>query len=103
MKTIEINGRTFEVIKPRNEVRKHIGNLGSKSDIYSEYGRPSIYKVEIWESWLDWAYTTDGVVSFEICSSNGFQFTIDGLYIDDNGDEYNIYITKAHNRLYKVN
>ena len=103
MKTIKLNGVTFEVIKPRNEVHKYIGTLGSKSDIRQYYGRPSIYKVAIWESWLDWANTTNGVVSFEICSSNGFQFTIAGLYVDENGDEYNIYITKAHNRLYKVN
>jgi len=103
MKTIDINGCTFEVIKPRNEVRPFVGRFCDESAIFCHYDRPSISKVKIWKSWLDWAHETDGVVSFEICSSNDYQFTIAGLYIDDNGDEYNIYITKAHNRLYKVN
>lgn len=103
MKTIEINGVTFELIKPRNEVRPFSGWFCDESAIFCHYDRPSIYKVDIWKSWLNWARNTDGVTAFEITSANGFQFTIGGLYTDDNGDEYNIYITKAHNRLYKVN
>lgn len=103
MKTIKINGEIFEVIKPRNKVRPFSGWFSDESAIFCHYDRPSIYKVNIWKSWLDWAKRTDGVIAFEITSVNIFQFTIGGLYTDENGDEYNIYITKAHNRLYKVN
>lgn len=102
MKTITINERTFELIQPRNAINPYIGFLGSRSDIYQWYDSPSQYKVEIWEDWLEWAYTTDGLLSFEITSANTFQFSIGGVYVDDNNVRYGLRITRGHNRAYLV-
>ena len=99
MKTLNINGVVFEVVKPRKEVKPFSGWFCDENDIFNCYDRPSVYKIGIWNSWLKWARNTDGVVAFEITSYNCMQFTIGGLYVDDNGNEFNIYITKAHNKL----
>ena len=103
MKTNTINGVTFEVIIPRKEVSPFSGCFVDENAIFYAYERPSIYKVKIWLDWLKWARNTEGVKAFEITSHNCFQFTICGLYVDETGTEYNIYITKCHNQLIKVN
>lgn len=101
-KTININGVDFEVLKPRNSVKPFKGNFGAPDEIYQCYDRPSRYKVGIWEDWYNWALATDGVRRFEITSYNCMQFTIRGLYEDENGDLYNLVITKMHNKAIKV-
>lgn len=99
MKTITIGNIDFELTIPRKRIAKPVtGFLGSREDIFQWYERPSIYKVDIWHDWLDWAYTTDGVIVFEICSANCNTFSIHGYYIADDGKCYNLWITKAHNR-----
>ena len=103
MKTITINGVDFELIKPRiAEVKPFRGWFCDEEAIFNCYDRPSLAKIGIWNSWLKWARDTDGIVAFEITSYNCMQFTIGGGYVDDNGDEYVLYITRAHNRAYKV-
>lgn len=103
MRTFELNGITFELITPRYTINPYHGYFCDENCIFNWYDRPSIYKVEIWRDWLNWARETEGIKAFEISSANGFQFTIGGLYIDENGNEYNIYITRDHNRIFKVN
>ena len=103
MKTFTINGETFEVIKPRRKVYAYRGWFCDEYAIFYAYGRPSIYKIGIWRDWVKWARNTEGVKSFEITGHNGFQFTIGGLYVDENGKEFNIYITKCHRQLIEVN
>lgn len=103
MRTLELNGVTFKVTKPRNPVRPFSGWFCDENAIYNCYDRPSEYKVAIWNDWLKWARETDGVTGFEISSYNCMQFTISGFYVDENGNEYNIYITKSRNELIKVN
>ena len=103
MKTYTLNGETFELIRPRNSVTAFVGRFCDENAIFYAYERPSIYKIEIWKEWLKWARNTDGIETFEITSHNVFQFTIGGLYIDELGHEYNIYITKRHKQLIEVN
>ena len=99
MRTITIGNIDFELTVLRKRVATPItGRLGSRDDIFQWYNRPSDTKISKWHDWLDWAYTTVGVVVFEICSANGYQFAIHGYYIDDDGKCYNLYITRDHNR-----
>lgn len=103
MEKLTINGETFEVIRTRKHIVKPFrGWFCDESAIFNAYERPSIYKIEIWKSWLKWARETEGVKAFEITSHNCMQFTIGGLYVDESGKEYNIYITKCYNKLYPV-
>lgn len=103
-KTMQINGVTFELTIPRKEAYA-IGR--DKWDYYNAifecYKRPSIYKQGIWEDWFKWAVDTIGVRSFYISGYNNSQFSISGLYEDAYGIQYNLYITRDHNRATLVN
>lgn len=102
MKTIEINGVTFELHKSGMHPVAPITGADD-SEIYQCYGRPSVYKVEIWKSWCEWCRevnrTTDYKCGIQIESHNGFAFTITGSLRSDN-EVYHLWITKAHNRAY---
>lgn len=103
MKTIEIGGVTFELIRPRKTV--YVNKRPSMpfcSDIFDWYGKPSQYKVEIWNSWVDWAYSVEGIIRLKICSANCNTFSIEGLYRDCYGTKYLLRITKYHNRAYVI-
>ena len=104
MKTIEINGKVFEVIKPKNPIEANLRyTFGCDNDIYNFYDKPSLYKVEIWHEWVEWAMNTDNVASFYISGANCMQFSIMGCYQDPStGKVYNLYITRNHNRAYLV-
>ena len=104
MKTLTLNGHTFKVTRPRKDIPSNCTcGMGSENSIYEHYGRPSDTKVAIWESWLKWAKETDGVTDFNICSANGYMFTIHGFYYDEENDHgYNIYITPSKNELIEV-
>ncbi len=102
MRTIIINGREFELIVKRTSVNRVSGWFCDDNCIFNWYERPSITKVNIWKNWLNWARETDGISVFEIGSANSMQFTIQGLYTDESGREYNLYITREHNRAYLV-
>lgn len=103
MKTININGENFQLIKPRNKINPFSGWFCDEQAIYMAYERPSIYKVAIWNEWLKWSRETDGVTAFEITSHNCYMFTIGGEYTDENGQEYVFYITPSSNKAYQVN
>ena len=103
MKTMTINNEIFEVTEPRKNIHSISGCIAGDYEIYRFYDRPSEYKLAIWMDWLKWARTTEGIKVFEIASANGFKFTIQGLYEDEQGNFYNLMITREHNRAIKVN
>ena len=103
MKTLELNGVKFQLINPRKPIEPFSGWFCDEQAIFCCYEHPSIYKIGIWNGWLKWARETVGVCAFEITSHNCMTFTIGGLYTDENGHEYNLYITKSSNKAYKVN
>ncbi len=103
MKTIEICGETFEVIKPRKPI--------SDFSVYTRYRtlndyyqKPSQSKISIYNEWCEWlneVFNSDNgyVTNFGVSSANTFQFTLtfrlewlDNIYVG--------YITRDHNRLY---
>lgn len=108
--TKEINGVTFEVInsvyyKNRNEFK-----CGNRT-LSSVYDHPSQAKQNVWYRWYLWGWNNnilhnrDGlckVHEFGVYRGNSWNFTIRGLYTDEDGSEYGIMITSSHNRLYKL-
>jgi len=103
-RTIEINNVTFELTVPRKEVSAiEREKWDGMNAIFECYDRPSIYKQQIWNDWYLWSIKTIGVRSFYISGYNCMRFTISGLYEDENGNKYNLYITRDHNRAILVN
>lgn len=104
MKTMNIGGTFFQVIKPRtNKVQSFTGWLCDENAIFYVYDRPSDTKISIWRNWCKWARNTEGVFGMEISGHNCMSFTIDGGYIDpNNGKEYRLYIAKTRNVAYEV-
>lgn len=104
METMTINGERFEVRKPRkhklalDEIMMRLHRTYSDTTVYDCYGRPSQAKVDIYETWRQWADNTPNVLYFEVSSYNTFQFTLSALYHDvDNEEWYQLDITSAHN------
>ena len=102
MRTLEINGRTFQLIIKRDTVKAVSGYICDEQNIFYWYKRPSRTKVNIWHNWLEWARETEGIKVFEISGANCMQFSIKGLYIDECSRQYNLYITRDNNKAYLV-
>lgn len=108
MRTIEINGVTFEVTRPRNMVITHERFL----DLYFAdtitlddcYARPSHIKELIYASWYNWFSDEITRKCFEdmkwigVNSYNGFMFTLCAC-VSMVGVDYIMEITPSHNRL----
>ena len=108
MRTININGVEFEAYKETTEdiesaVRYFI-NWGFGS-IYDAYEKPSRYKVEIWEEWLDWARNcfdeNFNISRMCITGPTSQHFSIKAVIYDENYDLRGyLWITKLHKRVY---
>ena len=104
-KTIIINGKIFEVVNKRDRealastICRHKNNF-SATDIWDAYGRPSQTKVRIWDEWKDWQCNTPSVTYFEVAGAGSHQFSIEGIYADENGNEGLMRITKSYNRIF---
>lgn len=108
-----INGKYFEYF-PNKPVSVNYNRVERPcfNDIYSWYGRPSVYKARIWADWHDWFYSVIyqskcsnrfDDFSFGICSANCMQFSITGRIINpETGECIAIHITKDHNRAYPI-
>ena len=104
MKTMVINGETFEVIhsgKTQGFINYHLRNYDER-DLFDYYDKPSYIKQRIFNDWYDWYLDTYGVDKLEVVSASTFKFTIGALWLDPDTLEIIGYIriTDAHNRLY---
>ena len=98
MKTITINGVTFELGK--SVEREDIGMISRETIDYA-YERPSRTKRVIFTYWQRWFYEGDGFCG--ISSHNCMMFTLEGIVTDkETNKQYYCYITKAHNRAYEI-
>ena len=97
----EINGRNFKVCKPITEEQFERQYHTSNLDLDDCYGRPSIYKRNIWNSWCLFFAHNEGFRTWGIESYNLHMFTISGTYVED-GRRYTFYITKTRQELYPV-
>ena len=90
------------------EVTRCLGTpWGHYNDITDAYINPSSAKRAIWSDWCDWKYEILKDHEVENCkmwisSRNTMQFAITGYVTYKDGTGYCFYITRAHNRLYKL-
>ena len=115
MRTIDINGFEFELIKPRKykryfeDVNRMINNYTSR-DIWDCYSRPSYIKEHIFRVWKNWEYSSNGenskyaISNIEVSSYNSMQFTLSGIAWskEDDGKIYILAISRDHNRAIEV-
>ena len=111
MKTIELNGVTFKVVKPKTSNWQHWQDLFYLDipirNLRECYVNPSTTKIAIYEDWRNWFDTLlrDTRVSFKqfngVASFNCMQFTLHGLVCIDDID-YIVYITKTRHELIEV-
>ena len=102
MEKMILNGETFEVHTSRMHPVAPITGC-NRDEIYDVYGRPSQRKVGIWHDWCKWCDEMNQqgyTCGIEISSHSSNFFSIAGSIRKD-GETYDIYITYAHNRLYK--
>ena len=112
MNAITINGVTFELPKnpddylewPESFAKEKFSICGANHDeIEGVYRRPSSAKVKVWHSWCKWCEDINNMgyqCELHISSPTCNFFSISGYVIDYSGPYYyNVWITKAHNRL----
>lgn len=103
MKTVEINGRTFQVINKRDKEAlakrvQHHKDSYTHQTIWDVYGRPSYTKEDIWEDWDNWACDTEEVTYFEVGSGSHFFFNIEAI-VELDGVEGFMTITAGNNKI----
>ena len=109
MKYLELNGKSFKIVKSNTKEGQSIINTVLRSRglvIGDAYNKPSSTKVSIYNSWWNW-YTelenlTDCKTSinferFGVCSYNSNFFTLSGLVHRGEKNIY-LYITPSHNK-----
>ena len=101
MKTITINGVTFEQKKSINSNEKLIYN---GRNLYDCYNKPSYRKQAIYEDWEKWYYQfdyDDRLGRITIYSYNTNMFTLI-MAIKYNNKCYHLYITPAYNYIMEI-
>lgn len=96
---VELNGISFEVVKPRSENVFNRHSLSRIKTLDHWYVRPSYQKQLIYKLWCDWCFETEGVDLCSVTSANCQTFTLSANY-DTPELRGLLIITKAHNRLY---
>lgn len=101
---IKIGGRTFEYnycartgepvscSVSYNDIMTRSANR--EEDLERFYNRPSGAKYSIWGDWVDWARNHNA--RLWINGGNCMTFSIVGAVIGDDGQVWNLYITKDH-------
>ena len=102
---VVLNGEIFE-LNGFSDTVALTGSCYVLNDIYDHYKRPSQWKMAIWQQWCKWAEDIDDMPNsyawIEITHHNSQTFTISGQICIDNVP-YKVYITKAHNRAWRLN
>lgn len=86
MKTLEIGGEVFEVIrsaKTENMITYHDCDYLNRKTLYDFYDNPSYYKERIWEDWREWqAQNWPMVSNMRVTGASRFIFSIGAIYSD---------------------
>ena len=94
MKEKKINGRTYQISK---KAKNAYDDKIAAFDIFDAYGKPSSYKVRIWEDW------SEVLGPIWIHGYNSCAFSISGKLTDEtDGTEYAVLITKDNRYAYKL-
>lgn len=102
-KYVTINGATFELYDDGRIDDTSCLYGANYDEIYNAYGKPSIYKVNSWHSWCDWAYECNksGIdAGLKISSHCCHMYSIYGEVRDLDGTKYELWITRDHNRAF---
>lgn len=96
---VRIGGVEFTVIGEQSYTTKY----ASQKDLFDCYTRPSVRKIGIWKSWVQWF---DKYVDYEqigVRSYNLHFFTIDAIgYVPQLNGIYYFYITSTRYELIKL-
>lgn len=90
------------------EVTRCLGtHWGHYDTLWDAYDRPSTAKIEIYDTWKKWFIElgqSAGVAGYDwwISSKNTFGFSITGYVVYEDGTAQAFYITRDHNRMYKM-
>ena len=95
MKTIVINGKTFELSGETSR------NYVKDRDLFDCYARPSVYKIRIWDDWMVW-FNEAHISDYGVSSYNSSFFSINAIARDVDGKDYMLVITHAHDRAYEI-
>ena len=104
-KWVNINGVKFELY---DDGRLDTGTFYSGAvydDIMNAYDKPSIYKINSWHAWCEWVYECIKLgmdATLEISSHNCMMYSITGAVRDTDGNKYELWITRDHNRAFKT-
>lgn len=102
MKTIEINGVTFEYYK-KHMTNDELADIAySTHSIHYFYKRCSEIKLDIYNNWCRWANDVNRLYYFGVSSANTNTFTLRGIIERPNENDILLVITKDHNRAYEI-
>ena len=99
MKTIRLNGHTFEVHRSKYAKVENLQRYAHRC-LNECYSNPSTTKQAIFKEWYEWAYLND-VEYFGISSFNAHRFSLQGL-VQHLGHTYILSITASHNIAYLI-
>ena len=99
IKTITLNGHTFEVHRIKYAKVENLERYSGRwlNDCYTN---PSTTKQEIFKEWLEWAWLND-VEYFGVSGYNTYSFSLQGL-VQHLGHTYILAITSTSNKAYII-
>ena len=107
MKSLSINGTTFQLIKPRtnkctmSDVQWILDHVDG-STLFDHYKTVSSAKYNTYKWGERWKRETDGVFAFGVSGGNSFNYIIRACYQDSEYNTYILVITHASNKAYLV-
>lgn len=66
------------------------------------YNKPSMRKQNIYREWIEWAYATEDIYTFDVDTFNSNIFTLSGVIEYSNGLVEVVHITPTRHILYTV-
>ena len=95
MKTITINGKNFELFGTTTR------DVVKQRSLFDCYTRPSETKCCIWQNWVRW-FMEAKIWEYGVSSYNSNFFSINAIARNENGKDYMLVITRAHDRAYEI-
>lgn len=104
--TRTINNVVFEVKHVGDEIWKTATQVIKRVRPLDEcYSKPSMRKQHIYREWVEWAYATEDIYTFDVDTYNTYNtniFTLSGVIEYINGSVEVVHITPTRHILYTV-
>ena len=98
--TLDLYGKTFTWCAP-----SHQRPIIRDTTVYTEYGKPSMAKMHIWERWQEWKMEVDrdnNYIKMWVHSHNCNFFTIAGIIDTTTDEHYGFYITATRQEIWQI-